>query len=397
MIPLLRRPACVAVAGLLLVTGSSPSATASLGPNNYLETSAGQGAREPDKSSNLYLVRRFRYPGGGGDGYVGTDTDFSGRFAYGGHYGPRGGIHIFDITGDEPTRVSFFGCPGNQNDVAVVSPGIVALGFHSSRCAKVESGIQLIDVRDPKRPKLLGAVEIPDGGTHTLTVYPGKPIIYSSNSGSGSDESIVDASDPNNPRIVNVFDSGPNVGCHDVSFWFKEDEKLAFCAGSGGGSQIWDVSDPFEPTIISEIINPAIFFHHSIAATPDGKFLAIGDESFATCTGTSAPAGAIWFYDIRDRSAPKLVGYFGLGRDAALFCTAHNFEFIPGTRFLVASWYGGGMNVIDASDPANPKEVAHFQDAGTDYWSAFWHEGRIYASGIPGLDVFEIEGLREGP
>ncbi|MDQ3963511.1 MAG: hypothetical protein M3277_06315, partial [Actinomycetota bacterium] len=62
----------------------------------------------------------------------------------------------------------------------------------------------------------------------------------------------------------------------------------------------------------------------------------------------------------------------------------------------VASWYGGGMNVINASDPANPNEVAHFQDAGVDYWSAFWHNGRIYASGLPGLDVFEIEGLREG-
>lgn len=54
------------------------------------------------------------------------------------------------------------------------------------------------------------------------------------------------------------------------------------------------------------------------------------------------------------------------------------------------------MNVINASDPANPNEVAHFQDAGVDYWSAFWHNGRIYASGLPGLDVFEIEGLREG-
>ena len=375
---------CAAAIALLSIVGTAGATTASV------------TTRDADKSPNVHLVKRFRYHGDSVAGYVGTDTDFQGRFAYGGHYGNRGGIHVFDISGNTPRKVSFIGCPGNQNDVAVVRPGIVALGFHSSRCAKVESGIQLIDVRDPVRPKLLGAVEIPDGGTHTLTVYPGRPIIYSSNSGSASDESIVDVSDPNNPRIVNVFDSGPNVGCHDLSFWFKRGEKLAFCAGSGGGSQIWDVAEPFEPKIVSEIVNPAIFFHHSIAATPDGKFLAIGDESFATCTGTSAPAGAIWFYDIRDRTSPQLVGYFGLGRDAPLFCTAHNFEWIPGTRFLVASWYGGGMNVIDASDPANPKEVAHFQDPGTDYWSAFWHQGRIYASGIPGLDVFEIEGLRQG-
>lgn len=376
-------PVYVAAIGVASIVGTAGATTAST------------GTREADKSSNVHLIKRFRYHGGTGGGYVGTDTDFQGRFAYGGHYGNRGGVHVFDISGNEPREVSFIECPGNQNDVAVVRPGIIALGFHSSRCASVESGIQLIDVRDPVRPKLLGAVEIPNGGTHTLTVYPGKPIIYSSNSGSASDESIVDVSDPNHPRIVNVFDSGPNIGCHDLSFWFNRNERLAFCAGSSGGSQIWDVSDPFEPEIVSEIINPAIFFHHSIAATPDGKFLAIGDESFATCMGASAPAGAIWFYDIRDRSSPQPVGYFGLSRNAPLFCTAHNFEWIPGTRLLVASWYGGGMNVIDASDPANPEEIAHFQDSGTDYWSAFWHEGRIYASGRPGLDVFEIDGLRE--
>ncbi len=181
-----------------------------------------------------------------------------------------------------------------------------------------------------------------------------------------------------------------------MSFWFGRNEKLAFCAGSSEGSQIWDVADPFHPRIISEISNPLISFHHSVATTSDGRYLAIGDESSATCTGASLPMGAVWFYDIQNRESPELVGYFGLGRDAPLFCTAHNFEFVPGTRLLVSSWYGGGVNVIDASDPSEPKEVAHFQEDGTTYWSAFWHEGRVYASGSPGLDVFKIDGIREG-
>lgn len=351
-------------------------------------------AREADQTQDVHLLQRLPYRGG--DVYVGTDTDFEGRFAYGGHYGDKGGVHIFDISGRKAKEISFIHCPGEQNDVAVVRPGIIALGFHSSRCARVRSGIQLIDVRDPKRPKFLGGVEVANGGTHTLTVYPGKPIIYSSNSGTASDETIIDASDPMRPKVVTVFDSGPNIGCHDLSFWFKGKEKLAFCAGSSGGSQIWDVSDPFEPQIISTIVNPLIFFHHSIAATPDGNFLAIGDESFLTCTGTLAPSGAIWFYDISDRTAPRLMGYFTLNRASSRFCTAHNFEFIPGTRLLVSSWYGGGMNVIDASDPANPVEVAHFQSDDAAYWSAFWHQGRVYASGVPGLDIFEIDGVGQG-
>jgi hypothetical protein len=371
-----RRKVAAVVASLALVAGAAPA-----------------GAGATDESANVHLLRRFRYPAGG----FGTDTDFHGRFAYGGADGETGGLHIFDISGRKSKEMSFLPCPGTQNDVAVVRPGLVALGFHWSKCARVGSGVQLIDVRNPRRPRLMGAVEVPDGGTHTLTVYPGKPIIYSSNSGAGSDERIIDARDPNSPRIVERFDPGDEIGCHDVSFWFGEKEKLAFCAGSAGGSQIWDVSDPFRPRIISTIANPLIPFHHSVAATSDGKYLAIGDETFATCSGASLPRGAVWFYDIHDRKSPALVGYFGLSRDAPLSCTAHNFEFVPGTRLLVSSWFEGGMNVIDVSDPSRPKEVAHFQADGTSYWSAFWHDGRVYASGTPGIDVFKIDGVRGRP
>jgi hypothetical protein len=349
-----------------------------------------------EQSPNVRLIKRFHYAGDNA-GFKGTDTDYQGRFAYGGHYGSRGGLHIFDISGEIPKEISFFACPGNQNDVAVLRPGIVALGFHDSQCAKVPRGIQLIDVRNPRNPKLLGAVEVPPSGTHTMTVYPGRPIIYSSASGAGDDETIIDASDPKHPRVVTVFDSGERVGCHDLSFWFKGKERLAFCAGSSGGSQIWDVSDPFKPKILGEIVNPLIAFHHTAMVTPDGEYLAIGDEAIGACTGASAPAGAIWIYDIRDRTLPVLVSYFGLHREAPTVCTAHNFEFIPGTRTLVSSWYSGGMNVIDLSDPARPTEIAFSQGDGVDYWSAFWHRGRIYASGVPGLDVFEIAGRITSP
>ncbi len=131
------------VAALALVAGAAPA------------------GRAAGKSANVHLVKRLRYRGGG----IGTDTDFHGRFAYGGHDGDAGGLHIFDVSGPMPKAISFLPCPGTQNDVAVVRPGLVALGFHSSKCAGVESGVQLIDVRNPRRPKLLGAVEVPGGGT----------------------------------------------------------------------------------------------------------------------------------------------------------------------------------------------------------------------------------------
>lgn len=366
-----------------------------------LAIDASARGQAPDKSDNLEVVAQFPYRGGD-EIFVGSDVDFSGRYVYGGHTGRRGGVHIFDVGGSKPREVGFLPCPGTQNDVAVVRPGIVALGYHNSACGRVKSGIQLLDVRDPRRVRLLGAVDIP-GGTHTLTVYPGKAIIYASPGGAEVPkvETIIDASNPKHPKVLATFDPGPRVGCHDVAFHFSADGRLAFCAGQNA-TQVWDVSSPTKPKIVSEIMNPAIHFHHSVAATPDGRYLVIGDEAFGTAGGAcntpvNHPTGAVWIYDIADPASPTLVSFFGLNREPPLaLCTAHNFNFIPGTRLLVSSWYVGGMNVVDLSDPSEPKEIAHFRAENSDYWSAYWYDGRIYASGRAGLDVLEISSLSEG-
>jgi hypothetical protein len=79
----------------------------------------------------------------------------------------------------------------------------------------------------------------------------------------------------------------------------------------------------------------------------------------------------------------------------AEWCTAHLYNFIPGTYVMVASWYNGGMNVIDWSDPSNPQEIEHYWSEEANYWSAYWYRGRIYANDRRrGLDVFEVRGLR---
>jgi hypothetical protein len=110
------------------------------------------------------------------------------------------------------------------------------------------------------------------------------------------------------------------------------------------------------------------------------------------------------------REAPLLIGHFGPQRgtqpagssnvDRNTWCSAHLFNFVPGTYTLVSSWYVGGMNVIDFSNPSSPQEIAHYMGTGddlTNYWSAYWYDGRIWANDrVKGLDVFTVKGLKEG-
>ncbi|HYO60429.1 MAG TPA: hypothetical protein VEU29_00850 [Actinomycetota bacterium] len=351
------------------------------------------GAVVVDKSDNVTHVANVPYT-------AGTDLAFSGDLVYAARQGDEGGVSIFDVSGPRPKKLGFVSCPGTQNDVAVVKPGLIALGFYSGDCGGGESGIRLIDVSNPKRPKLRDAIGFPDG-THTLTVYPGKPLIYSSPGGLGENggvEHIVDVSNPRRMKVVGEYT--PNTfGCHDLSFHFTKKAKLAFCPGQQE-TEILDASDPVEPKLVAEI-PPNMEFPHSAVASPDGQLLVIGDESLFTvhdCTTGKSPTGALYAYDISDPAKPSFLGHHSsprggdpAGTPGTAVCTAHNFNFIPKTKQVVTSWYTGGTSVVDFSEPSTPVEVAHFRPDDADTWSSYWYRGRVYANdGARGLDVLKL-------
>jgi hypothetical protein len=377
--------------------------------------SARPAAVEADKSDNVKHLAHFQFDNESDDFFAGgTDIDFQGKYVYAMQQGNQGGVHIIEH-GKKPKYVSFIPCPGSQNDVAVVKPGLLALGFHSTMCGTSGGGVRLIDVKNPKQPKFLGAVNDLPGGTHTLTAYPGEDIIYASPGGLPSNgdrqgtQYILDVSNPQKPEIAATFTANP-ASCHDFAFYISKDVKLGACPGLGS-TTIFDVSDPLAPEPIGAIAQPFNQFNHSVAFTHDGKYMVLGDEAIAGNDCVGGPTGALFIYDMSNPTLPVPMSYFAIDRapegpagspdiDRDTWCSSHLFNFVPGTYTLVSSWYAGGMNVIDFSDPSSPQEVAHFMGTGediTNYWSAYWFDGRIYANDrVDGVDVFEVKGLKEG-
>jgi hypothetical protein len=374
----------------------------------------------------------------------GTDLAFEGEFVYameqadGGD--SDGGVHIYNIKAwlsdpeeNEP-KVGFVDCPAWQNDVAVVEPGIIAVAYHqeTGNACRTNAGtpgtqgVRLFDVSDPENPVGLGVSPNLPGGTHTLTVHPGGNHIYASPGGianGGGTQQIVDITDrdPGGRFPVHTFLPNP-TGCHDFAFFTSTDGRdMGVCVGLTQ-SQIWDTTDPTSPEIVSAIHNPLIDFMHTGIVTDDGKYLVISDEAIVANECLGGPTGAMFAYDIGELGVPEApvpLGYFGIDRayddqtvnastasslHSALapygrtsWCTAHLYNFIPGTYIMVAAWYSGGVNIIDWSDMLNPREIAHFRLDGdyaekepTNYWSAYWHDGLIYANDrVRGLDVLE--------
>ncbi|MGH2756520.1 MAG: LVIVD repeat-containing protein [Actinomycetota bacterium] len=371
-----------------------------------------------ENSEKMKLVARTKYDGGG-------ELTAHGRYIYSGEANAKGGqnrgtapddggLHIFDTK--KMKEIAFLHCPGTDNDVELVKPGLVAMAFSQNQCApSAGTGIMLIDVKNPQKPRIISSLNT--NAAHTMKPFPGGKYIYMAAgnlTGSASRGTvIVDVSNPLKPKLapeaMDVMD------CHDVSFSItEEDRQLGFCAGAVGTGevQIWDVSDPLKPTIISRIVNPAIQYSHYAIANDDGTLLAIDDEAaFAhDCNTGQSPTGRVWIYDITDPQIPIPQGSFAppAGRGGnpmhanigtfpgwvASWCLSHGLDWHPKKPFVAVTWFTAGVSVIDATDPTRPAEYAYFDSDDSATYSALWHGGYLATNDhMRGLDLFEVKGL----
>lgn len=367
------------------------------------------GAKQVDKSDNVKMVGRVKYVGG-------SELAFDGKYVYAGQFNgelrrgekkEQGGAFIIDVSRRKPKKLGYAHCPGDDADVATVGRRLLAIGYNQSVVCAPGSTIVLFDTKNPRHPKILGGVAVPGNQTHTLTPYPGKPVIYSSPGGLGDPtESIIDVKNPRKPKVAATFEVRP-AGCHDWSFHIAEERKLGFCAG-GGQVSIWDVSDPLAPSLVSVIANPAIEFPHYALASPDGDILAIDDEAFAghECVSGQSPIGSVWFYDISVPEAPVPMGKYAVGRGASsighypgwvgTWCTSHHFNWIPKTRNLVISWFTGGTSVLDVSNPTQVEEIAHYVPDDAVTWTAHWYRGRVLINDMArGFEMLKVKGVKK--
>jgi hypothetical protein len=369
----------------------------------------------------------------------GSDMAFRGDILVAGSYE---GMALFQILRKAPyvRQISFFDCPASQGDVSVLGDYVLisidsggSNNGQTPRCNNTDDsmgaeGIRIVDISDPRAPRQVRFVETPCG-SHTHTILPdgAKTYVYVESYPLGAPTadcspvshrkvSIIEmpTADPTKAKVAGALDVSPEIGCHDVTVVPKRKLAAVACIAE---SQIWDISDPLQPVILSRIVNPSIQIHHSAALTWDGKYMVIGDEFAGSVTGTCPgerpwPVGAMWFYDVTDPATPLVAGYYNIPRRALpesseeagyLACTTHNFNILPmkheGHYVTAVGYRNAGISVVDFSDPAMAQEIAYYLQLNDgmipDVWSAYWYNGRIYASdngAYRGISVYEMEG-----
>ena len=437
----LRRPhralSRLTLAGALVVSLAGAAGSAAGAPGAEAEPPT--GAEHSDNITHLANVPRALPLES-----VNSDIAFDGKRAYVGNYS---GFQIYDISEPaEPTLISQVLCPGSQNDVSVYD-GLLFVSTDSSRsdnsCSSVSQsptikesweGIKIFDVRDPKNPRYVAAVETTCGShTHTLVPDRGKRTVYIYNSSYFPDETYPDCQPPNDRiDIVKVplrdpakaavvaspvlFPDGgfpgsetgyETSGCHDITVFQAKKIAAAACMGDG---LLLDISRPTAPRVIDRVQDADNFsFWHGATFNADGTKVVFMDElgggGGAECNAEVGPdKGATAVFDIRHRKL-KFRSYYKIDRhqDATENCVSHNGSLIPakGRDIMVQGWYQGGFSVWDFTDSAHPKEIGYFdrpphQPAGfSGYWSVYYYNGYIYGAEIQrGFDVFKISDRR---
>ena len=198
--------------------------------------------------------------------------------------------------------------------------------------------------------------------------------------------------------------TAPTNHCHDITVYPEIGLAAGACSGNG---ILLDISDPENPSRVSELFDPDMAYWHSATFNVTGDKVLFTDEwGGGTSARCRAEDPATWGADlIAAVEDGQLAGksFFKLpaAQTASENCVAHNGNLVPvpGRDLMVQAWYQGGVSIVDFTDPARPMEIAYFDRGPIDaerlkvggHWSAYWLNGRIYASEIArGFDVLKL-------
>jgi hypothetical protein len=446
-----RRGGAIVAAICLLVSACAPSAPS--GPPGTLPPDA-TPAGPPVRAEGIRLVGSL--PGSIGDLAFWGDLAVANLWTESGDPARDQGFVVIDVSDPtQPLEIGRFACTESDRDISIWEDLVILSQDQATEGAGCDAGhtpttdpdafagIRVVSIADPANPTLVASVrtgydeaagDTTARGSHTHTLVPdldhlgpdGQPaprlIVYAGMFFYPSTQphaTIVEVplDDPSAARVIGTLDNGTPMTCHDFTVY--RPGRLAACSAYFAGVILFDISDPAQPVVLSHLVDPNMTenseSHHSTVFSNDGRTLVIDaeiDARLASCAGgTDEDTGALWFYDISDPADPQQRGYFQLPRPGTgHLCYAHQSNVVPmaGDRdIVVTGWFAGGINLVDFTEPAQPRELAYWvssEGGGMHSFAnaAYWYNGHVYAGNLRydgvdlpfserGFDVFEVD------
>jgi hypothetical protein len=126
----------------------------------------------------------------------------------------------------------------------------------------------------------------------------------------------------------------------------------------------------------------------------DPRLMLVTDEDLHNGCGSAGGITAVRLSPDLTQATELSEWFIPFGTPAPV-CSVHVFSSDGPIVFLGS--YNAGLQVVDYSDPANPRQVGHFIAEGATSWGALYRDGYVYVGDMSrGLDVFRYTGPRPG-
>jgi hypothetical protein len=346
-----------------------------------------------------------------------------GSWAYTSTWSNRAGnpgnvIKIWNVTGNTPILTDSLKIPAatTTGDVQISDDGtllVVAIEHNPN------GAIMIYDLTNPARPDSLARFRSANTqqGVHTvklgrvngrhyafLSIDPGQRPAHLT---------IVDITNPRAPVEVFSQEMGaPYV--HDV---FVRDG-LLFAALWDDGLRIFDIGgggrggSPANPVVISTLPVIAgnihnIWWFHDPSNNNAKKYVFLGEEGPGSVGGGTA-SGDIHVIDVTDLANPRQVAHYAVSGAGT-----HNFWMDEASGILYAAYYNAGVRALDVRGDlgactAAQRNVNNYCDlrlmgrergiglaSGAYIWGVVYQNSRLYASDMrQGLYVLDVTALR---
>ncbi|MDQ3962829.1 MAG: lactonase family protein [Actinomycetota bacterium] len=276
---------------------------------------------------------------------------------------PDGAVRVIDVTNPRrPKVVGTVACSANQSHLQVSHDRKTLIvgedGTHRpDACGAGGLGFFTIDISNPRSPEPIGVADVPRGA-HTTTTHPTKPIVFVSYGDVVATQQaafeVWSIKDPAKPKRVATVPVTGYHGPHDISF---NAEGTRAVAASISTIHVLDTTDPGDPKELAVLQCPGCSHNHEARFTPDEKHVVVSDETPSPLT--PCPMGGLYFYEWTADAEPymTLVGQWqpreiitpsGAPTNAGL-CTSHVFGISPDGTKVAASWHTAGVRVVDIS------------------------------------------------
>lgn len=310
-----------------------------------------------------------------------------------------GGLGVFDVSDPRaPKQLAKLELPNYQNeDISVSAPRQFAVMSQDTQPG-APGRVNLVDLRRPTAPTVVGSVDLPSGSGHTSTLVDHDRYLWVSG---GRAVVVVDVRDLAHPRVLGSFPSPAGGSIHDAEVDRFGDITVY---GSAGVAVHRLGRDPLHPRLVAQITpednkaNNNLILHGGKRLDRDTWLIT--EESYAPgCTDDGR--FETWRIDRKAKllrpvgswNAPVASDQHGPLTQSE-YCSSHWFS-VNDQQVVADGWYGAGVRFLDVSDPRHPRPIGVWAGDSTTASQAVFFPGRndlVYvADYVRGLDVISID------